>query len=51
MLFSLLCMQAFPLAVVSVVRPQWDVQTFEDMHDVRQMSNLQQRLFSLRGHL
>lgn len=26
------------------VRPQWDVQTFEDTHGVRKVSNLQQWL-------
>lgn len=37
------------LTVVPAVRPQWDVQTFEDTHGVRKTSNLQPRQFSLRA--
>lgn len=49
MLLSLLCAQAFSLDVFISVRPQWDVQIFDDTRGVRTVSNLQRRLFSLRA--
>lgn len=49
LLLSLLYVRAFSLNVFISVRPQWDVQIFDDTHGVRKVSNLQQRLFSLRA--
>lgn len=40
LLLSLLYARAFSLHVVISVRPQWDVQIFDDTHGVRKVSNL-----------
>lgn len=40
LLWSLLYVQVFSLDVFISVRPQWDVQIFDDTHGVRKVSNL-----------
>lgn len=40
LLLSLFYARGFSLHVVTSVRPQWDVQIFDDTHGVRKVSNV-----------